>query len=152
MNETTKTIADSSEVTLHFSMILEDGTEAVSTFGDEPTTLTIGGGTLAPGLEQMLIGLREGEKRAMTLDPDRAFGPRDEEKIHRMPAASFAPDMELNPGLVVAFETPAGDELAGIVMEIDGDEVIVDFNHPLSGRSVTFTVEIIKVVVGPDPS
>ena len=146
MSQNRSTIAAGSEVTLHFSLILEDGTEAASTFGDEPTTLTIGDGTLAPGLDQMLIGLREGEKRAITLDADQAFGPRDESKIHRMAASSFSPDMELAPGLVVAFETPAGDELAGIVTDLEGDDIVVDFNHPLSGRSVTFTVEIIKVI------
>ena len=150
MNGTARRIDSGSEVTFHFSLILEDGTEAVSTFGDEPTTLTLGDGTLSPGLEQMLIGLEQGEKRAMTLDPDRAFGPRDAERIHRMRTSDFGPEMALAPGLVVAFETPAGDELAGIVTEIDGDEVVVDFNHPLSGKRVTFTVEILRVANGRD--
>ena len=139
------TVQPGSRVTLHYSMILEDGTEAVSTFGDEPATLVIGDGTLAPGLEQVLIGLERGEKRAMTLDPDRAFGRRDEAKIHHMPVSAFDPAMELVPGLVVAFETPAGDELAGTVLAVEDDQVTVDFNHPLCGRSVTFTVEILEV-------
>ena len=141
----TATVQPGNRVTLHYSMILEDGTEAVSTFGDEPVELVIGDGTLAPGLEQVLIGLAAGEKRAMTLEPGQAFGRRDEAKIHRMAASTFDPAMELVPGLVVAFETPAGDELAGTMLAVEGDEVTVDFNHPLCGRSVTFTVEILEV-------
>lgn len=130
---------------MHFSLALSDGTEAVSTFGEEPTTLTIGDGSLTEGLEQVLIGLKPGDKQSLIIEEDQAFGAWDEDKINYIPRGDFAPEIELEPGLVIGFETPTGDEVAGIVLEIEEKRVKVDFNHPLSGDDVAFTVEILEV-------
>jgi FKBP-type peptidyl-prolyl cis-trans isomerase SlpA len=138
-------IAPGSQITMHFSLTLTDGTEAASTFGDEPTTFTMGEGTLSEGLELCLYGLVAGDEQTLTLDPDQAFGPRDESKIHPMPRDNFNADMELEPGLIIGFTTPDEQELAGIVLEIQEHEVIIDFNHPLAGNEVVFKVEILAV-------
>jgi FKBP-type peptidyl-prolyl cis-trans isomerase SlpA len=130
---------------MHFSLALVDGTEAASTFGDEPTTLVMGEGSLSEGLELALYGLVAGDEQTLTLEPDQAFGPRDENKIHPMPRTNFSPDMELEEGLIIGFTTPDGHELAGIVLEIMEDEVVIDFNHPLAGNEVVFRVEILAV-------
>ncbi len=131
---------------MHFSLTLADGTEAASTFGDEPTTIVMGEGNLSEGLELALFGLAAGDEQSLTLEPDQAFGPRDEGKVHPMPRENFGADMELEPGLVIGFTTPDGHELAGIVLEILESEVIIDFNHPLAGNEVVFKVEIIEVI------
>jgi len=138
-------IAPGSQITMHFSLILSDGTEAASTFGDEPTTFVMGEGALSEGLELCLYGLVAGDEQSLTLEPDQAFGPRDESKIHPMPRSNFDADMELEPGLVIGFTTPDGQELAGIVLEIQEQEVLIDFNHPLAGNEVVFKVEILAV-------
>jgi len=138
-------IAPGSQITMHFSLTLSDGTEAASTFGDEPTTFVMGEGTLSEGLELCLYGLVVGDEQSLTLEPDQAFGPRDESKIHPMPRSNFGADMELEPGLVIGFTTPDGHELAGIVLEIQEQEVLIDFNHPLAGNEVVFKVEILSV-------
>ena len=135
-----------STVTLHLSLMLEDGTVAESTFDDEPLTFTMGDGTLVHGLELGLYGLRPGDSQRLTLYPEQAFGLRDPDKVHRLPRADFGADIELEPGLIVGFETPEGEELPGAVLSLDADSVEVDFNHPLAGRNIIFEVEIIDVV------
>lgn len=130
---------------MHFSLAMADGTEAASTFGDEPTTIVMGEGGLSEGLELALYGLVAGDTQTLTLQPDQAFGPRDEGKIHPMPRTSFGPDIELEPGLIIGFATPDGHELAGIVREILENAVVIDFNHPLAGNEVVFQVEILAV-------
>jgi FKBP-type peptidyl-prolyl cis-trans isomerase SlpA len=141
-------ISPGSSVTLHLSLTLEDGTVADSTFGEEPFTFIMGDGTLVRGLELALYGLYPGNTQRLELTAEQAFGPRDPQHVHRMPRAAFADDMELAPGVIVGFETPEGDELAGAVLELDADSVTVDFNHPLAGHSIIFEVEIIDVVPG----
>ncbi len=138
-------ITHGSEVTLHFTLSTLDGTEAASTFGEEPSTLIIGDGGMVQGLEMALYGLKPGDRQTLTLEPGQAYGPRDEEKIHSVPRASFPGEMELEPGLIIGFETPGGDEVAGIVLELEGDQVKVDFNHPLAGHNILFKVEILEV-------
>jgi len=138
-------ITSSNEVTLHFAIALCDGTVITTTFDDDPVTLTMGTGNLTENLEKTLYGLKPGEKQSLILEAENAFGPRDEEKAYFMPRSSFPSDMELEPELVISFATPAGDELAGIVQELDEEQVKVDFNHPLAGHDIVFTVQIISI-------
>lgn len=145
MTEPQPEITSSGEVTLHFAIALCDGSVITSTFEEDPVTLTMGTGSLAENLEKTLYGLKPGEKQSLILEAEHAFGPRDEEKSYFMPRSSFPPEMELEPELVVSFATPAGDELAGIVRELDETQVKVDFNHPLAGQDIVFTVQIISV-------
>jgi FKBP-type peptidyl-prolyl cis-trans isomerase SlpA len=130
---------------MHFSISLPDGTEAASTFEDEPTTFVMGDGTVSEGLELALYGLVAGDTQSLTLKPDQAFGPRDEAKVQPMPRANFSPEMDLEPGLIIGFTTPDGNEVAGIVQEVKEQDVVMDFNHPLAGMEVIFRVEVLEV-------
>ena len=128
-------------------MTLEDGTVAESTFDDEPLTFTLGDGTLIEGLELALYGLRSGDRQRLSLFPEQAFGLRDPGKVHRLPRADFPADMLLEPGCIIGFDTPAGEELPGMIVRTEGAGVEVDFNHPMAGHVVIFEVEIIDVVL-----
>jgi len=139
-------ISPASIVTLHLSLTLKDGTVAESTFDDEPLTFIMGDGSLAEGLELGLYGLRPGDTQRLELYPEQAFGLRDPGKVHQLPRADFAADMALEPGLIIGFNTPGGEELSGTIIAFDDATVEVDFNHPLAGRVVIFDVEIIAVV------
>ena len=139
-------ISPGSTVTLHLSLTLKDGTVAESTLDDEPLTFTMGDGSLAEGLELGLYGLRPGDTQRLELYPEQAFGLRDPGKVHQLPRADFAADMALEPGLIIGFNTPGGEELSGTIIAFDDATVEVDFNHPLAGRVVIFDVEIIAVV------
>ncbi|RDH82045.1 MAG: peptidylprolyl isomerase [endosymbiont of Escarpia spicata] len=145
MNENRAEIIPGSGVTMHFSLTLPDGTEAISTYDDEPLTFNMGDGNMIPGLELALYGLRPGMEQTLMLTADQAFGTRDEEKVHPVPREDFPQEMVLEPGQVVAFNTPAGDELAGIILTLEETRVVVDFNHPLAGREVSFRVSILDV-------
>lgn len=73
------------------------------------------------------------------------FGDYDDAKILMMPRSEFAADIELCEGLIMAFATPTGDELAGRIDDFTDEVVAVDFNHPFSGTSVILEVEIQKI-------
>ena len=145
-------ISPASTVTLHLSLTLKDGTVAESTLDDEPLTFTMGDGSLADGLELGLYGLRPGDTQRLELYPEQAFGLRDPGKVHQLPRADFAADMVLEPGLIIGFNTPGGEELSGTIIAFDDATVEVDFNHPLAGRVVIFDVEIIAVVLAESDS
>ena len=143
--EASPEIAPASRVTLHFSLALLDGTEALSTFGDEPMSCVMGDGSLPEGLELALYGLRPGDEQTLQLTPEQAFGFHDDALIHQVPRKSFPPDIEPEPGQVIHFTTPAGDDTAGRVLELGPDQVRVDFNHPLAGHEVVFRAVILAV-------
>ncbi len=137
-------ILPGSTVTLHFSLSLMDGTEAVSTFNEQPLTFQMGDKTFQPTMEMALYGLQVGDEQVLTLTPEQAFGDSDPGLIQAMGFDDFkAIDPEVDQ--VIAFATPAGEQTMGVVREVHTDRVIVDFNHPMSGREVVFKVKILDV-------
>ena len=139
-------ISSESKVVMHYRIALEDGTVADSTWEDnEPIAFTMGDGTMAPGLELSLIGLKTGDHETIVVEPEQAFGYKDTANIHRLPRSDFDADMPLEAGMVIGFSLPDGGELPGMVTEVDDDEVQIDFNHPFSGHRLEFEVEIISI-------
>jgi len=138
-------IAIGSRVTMHCSIKLADGMPVESSFDDEPVTFVWGDGTLDRGLELALVGLRPGDRQVLTLMPGQAFGEREADRIRSLPRSDFAPDMHLEPGQIIGFTTPEGEELPGAVLEVGEARVKVDFNHPLAGREIIFEVQILAV-------
>jgi FKBP-type peptidyl-prolyl cis-trans isomerase SlpA len=138
-------IGPGTRVTLHFAILLTSGEEVDSTFSRKPATFEVGDGNLPAGFEEALHGLRAGESASLEVPPEKAFGMPNPDNMQTVDRASFAPDMALEPGLVVSFADAAGAEVPGVVAEYDEDTVTVDFNHPLAGRPLRFDVNVIRV-------
>ena len=134
-----------STVTLHFSLALADGTPVDGTADGEPMTFTMGDGSMIAAFEQVIAGLGIGDKQQVSLDPRDTFGFPEEENKHWMDKSEFDLDVELEEGLMIEFTTPAGDEIPGILIEVSPDKVLVDFNHPLAGHEVVFSVDIVDI-------
>lgn len=140
------TISPDSRVTLHFTIKLSDGSVADSTHSmGKPAQLVIGDGSISSNFESHLIGLSVGEQRTIELKAEDAFGAPNPDNIHHMDRAKFVGDAEVEVGTIMAFSSPDGMEIPGIITEIAGDSVTVDFNHPLAGQDVSFEVEILSV-------
>lgn len=139
----TDAIRRGSRVRMHLSLALADGTVAISTFDEDPMEFSLGDGTLPAALEESLIGLAAHAEQQFLLAPEFAFGDRDPELVHTMPLTDFGERPE--PGQVLSFSLPNGEEMAGQVLAVDGDDVRVDFNPPLAGHDVVFRVRILAV-------
>ncbi len=139
-------IIQDSAVTLHFTIKLSDGSVADSTHNmGKPAKLIIGDGSLSENFEKCLIGLQSGDAKAIELKAVDAFGLPNPDNIHYMDRNKFVGEADVEVGTVMAFSGPDGMEIPGIITEIAGDSVTVDFNHPLAGQDVTFEVEILSV-------
>lgn len=139
-------IEPGSRVRLQFSLRLEDGTEVDGTVEGEPMEFVMGDGSISSGLEMALLGMRAGDHETVVIGPQLSgFGDRSEEAVQTLPRSDFPHDMDLEPGLIVAFETPTGDEVPGAIRAVDEQHVTVDLNHPLAGHELTFEVEIEDV-------
>ncbi len=147
-----RTVAAGSHVTLHYRLALTaDGVEreVVSTFGAKPATVQVGAGQFAPPLEVCLLGLAEGAQATFDLPTD-AFGARNPALVQVLSRATFDANAvsadALAPGEVVEFYAPGGGRFAGVLKEHDEGRVVVDFNHPLAGRPLRFSVHVIGVL------
>ena len=137
-------IGQNTEVTLHFALHLENGDTVDSTFDKAPATFKVGDGNLLPGFENALFGFKGGDKRTVVVAPENAFGQPNPQNVQIIPRSQFK-DMELSEGLLVIFNDAANTELPGVVKGFDDDQVTIDFNHPLAGKTLTFDVEIKDV-------
>lgn len=138
-------ITEGKQVTLHFSLKLEDDQVVDSTFDKEPATLVVGDGNLPENFEALLIGLSAGDRELFTVPPEKAFAQPNPNNVQHMKRSDFPADMELEPGMMISFADANQAELPGMIKEVHDNLVIVDFNHPLAGRTLKFEVEIIDV-------
>ena len=141
---TEQRIGQNTQVTLHFALRLETGDTVDSTFDKSPATFKVGDGSLLPGFEAALFGFKAGDKRTLEILPENAFGQPNPQNVQVIPRSQFK-DMELSEGLLVIFNDAANTELPGVVKAFDDEQVTIDFNHPLAGKTLTFDVEIKDV-------
>ncbi|MCL4112716.1 UNVERIFIED_CONTAM: hypothetical protein GTU68_052163 [Idotea baltica] len=140
----TSSIIDSSQVTLHFSLKLLTGDFVENNFDKKPAEFTMGDGSLLPGFERKLLGLKQGDKRIFDIVPEQGFGAHKDQNIQVMNLDQFE-GIELSIGLLIIFNDFSGSELPGVVMSFDDNKVTIDFNHPLAGKDLKFEVEIISI-------
>jgi len=133
-----------SKVTLHFSLATGGDLIIDSTFDKQPATFVMGDGSLLPDFEKLLLGLKVDDEKIFLLPPSEAFGEINPGSIHQIEKKQFR-NMDLSEGLVVSFDGAGKQPMPGVVKKIDGEKVIVDFNHPLAGQAVTFKVRIVNV-------
>jgi len=138
-------INQTSLVLLHYSLTLTDGTIIENSFDVEPLEINMFDSSLPEGMMLALIGLRADEEQTLTLTPEQCFGFRDEDNIHDMPLSDFSDELKPEVGLIFNFGTPGGEDLLGTIRAIKKYQVQVDFNHPLAGLELVFSVKILDV-------
>ncbi len=131
-------------VSVHYTgKLTENGEEFDTSHGKDPLTFIVGKGQMIPGFEQELMGAVKGDKRTFELEPERAYGEHDPEGVQKVPKDQFPPDIQV--GMVLAAEMEGGQQIPLKVVEINEEEVTIDFNHMLAGKGLTFEVEIMDV-------
>lgn len=138
-------VGPGTQVTLHFSLKLDDGSTVDSNYDGEPATFDVGDGSLLPGFEESLFGLQAGDERTVIITPEKGFGAHNPANVQELPRSQFPADVELEEGLVLSFADAQQAELPGVVSSFDDKIVNVDFNHPLAGREIEFSVKILDV-------
>lgn len=141
-----ETVGSDSAVLLHFDLKLEDGTLAESTRREnKPALFRLGDNSLSPALEQSLLELRVGDKKSFALDPDSAFGPVNPDLIQFFSRRDFLETGVPEVGTIMLFTAVSGNEMPGLIREVEQDSITVDFNHPLAGRTLYFDIEVLAI-------
>lgn len=109
----------------------------------EPIVVRLGGMHIIPGLDEALIGKEVGEKGTVEIPPEKAYGPRDESLIRSAPVKNFAEKPQV--GMRIS-----SDGQEGVVASIVGKRAVVDFNHVLAGKTLTYEYEIEALVESPE--
>lgn len=137
-------IGENTIVKINYKGTLEDGSVFDTSEGREPLEFIFGMGMIIPGLEKGLNGLNVGDKKSVNVPHAEAYGPVMEQAIQEVPKTQFPADMELKEGMQLAAQGPQG-VIPVLVKEVKDETVVVDFNHPLAGKDLTFDVEVVEV-------
>ncbi len=139
-------ISKDTVVTIEFTLTDDEGIVLDSTDDREAHSFIHGRGDIFVGLEEALLGHSTGEQLNITLPPEQAFGPPQEELIKQVSTEYFQKDKEITPGMQFKTEKE-GEEVVVTVVDVDEEKglVTIDANHPLANSSLHFDLVIVGV-------
>ncbi|MGA1525528.1 MAG: FKBP-type peptidyl-prolyl cis-trans isomerase [Planctomycetota bacterium] len=126
---------------IHYKLTNDQGDVVDSSEGREPLCYLHGHGNIVVGLEEALTGQAVGAELNVTVSPEHGYGARDDRAVQTVPRGAFPPDAPLS----FQARDEAGRPLMGTITKLAGDDVTVDFNHPLAGQTLHFEVSITEV-------
>jgi FKBP-type peptidyl-prolyl cis-trans isomerase 2 len=134
-------VKEGDEISVHYLGTLETGEKFDSSY-DRGQTLDFkaGAGQMIKGFDKAVIGMGKGEKKSVVLQPEEAYGLRDESKIVVVGPEKFENFEMLQVGMQVN-----GGGAVGVVLEKNPDNVKIDFNHFLAGKKLNFEIELVAI-------
>lgn len=138
-------VQNGNRVRIHYTGRLPDGNVFDSSLqeGREPLDFVVGQGMMIQGFETGVIGMEVGEKRTISMASDDAYGPVRDDLLFEVPVSNVPPSVKV--GDTLRAEVENGMMSLFTVTELRLDTVILDGNHPLAGKDLTFDVELIDV-------
>lgn len=136
-------IREGSRVRLHYTLSV-DGAVRETSRGREPLEYLAGSKDVIAGLDEALRGVRAGEEKTVIIPPEKAYGPVKSDEIESVPLASLAGMGKIEPGVSI-HGLRHGRPASGKVKEVSLGRAVLDFNHELAGKTLTFTVSVVSV-------
>ena len=137
-------VEDGRRVSIEYTLTIDDGTVVETRAGEDVVEYEHGGGPLLKALQDALAGLAPGDSKKVTLTPEQGFGPVNPVLFDTVPAEQL-PEGSLVVGTTLLFTSADGQKFPVRVHELKGDEIVVDANHPLAGKTLHFDVRILSV-------
>ncbi|TXR54693.1 FKBP-type peptidyl-prolyl cis-trans isomerase [Reinekea thalattae] len=137
-------IADKKVVTLNYNVKDADGQLIDSSEGAAPLVYLHGFKNIIPGLEDALTGKKQGEEFDVTVEPKDAYGEYNAAAVQVVPRAAFEGVESVEPGMAFTADTENGP-VQLIVTGVEGDDITVDPNHPLAGKTLSFTGSVVEI-------
>lgn len=129
-------------VALDYTLTLDSGEVIDKSESGDPLLFLHGGGSIISGLEKQLLGLEPGAKAKITVEAEEGYGPVNPELVQKLPKRHF-PD-EVAAGMTFEAQGAHGPVVL-LVREVNGNDVLVDLNHPLAGKRLHFDVHVADV-------
>ena len=129
-------------VSVDYKGSLENGEIFDSSHGRQPLEIQMGAGQLIKGFEKELLGMAVNEKKVFTVEPEDAYGRRDEDLSQSFARSDVPPELNPRVGMTVGVRSPEGHQIPARITYVDNEKLTLDLNHPLAGETLTFEIEV----------
>ncbi len=136
---------ENDKVKVHYKGTLSNGEVFDSSEGRDPLEFTLGSGQIIPGFENGIIGMQVEESKTINIPAAEAYGETKEELKQEVQKAQLPPEIKPEVGLQLMSRAPDGREIPLVVAEVREDSIILDSNHPLAGKDLTFEVTLVSI-------
>lgn len=140
----TDSVQNNVVVSMEYTLRVDDE-EIDSSKGQDPLQFLVGHGNIISGLEREMIGMKVGDSKEVVIQPADAYGEFDEEAFMEVPRGAFPNDIPVEEGAELTVRDDAGQSRYARIDMIEGDNVTLNFNHPLAGDELHFNVKVMGV-------
>ena len=141
-------IGTGKQVTMDYTLTVNNE-EIETSKGKTPLVFVYGSKNIIPGLEAALNGMHVGEEKLVTVNPKDAYGEPDPKAFKEFPKSTLPKGVEPKVGMVLQAQAPDGESFPAAISEIKSDTVVLDFNHPLAGKTLKFQIKVLKIEQAP---
>lgn len=138
-------IADGKVVEFHYTLTDGDGNVIDSSSGRDPLAYLHGASNIVPGLERQMADKAVGDKFMAVVPPAEGYGERHEGAGQTVPRTAFPDDLDVQVGMTFMARADNGQQVQVWVSGVQGDQVLIDLNHPLAGATLHFDVEVVTI-------
>ena len=136
-------VSNGKVISLEYTLKLEDGEVVDTNVGKAPLTYTQGANQIIPGVESAVQGMEVGQAKQAVVPPMEGYGDPDPDAFHEVPKEKLPQEIQV--GTQLHGKDSTGREIRPIVSEIKDETVLLDFNHPLAGKTLYFDLKVINI-------
>ena len=134
------------KVSIDYKGSLDDGTVFDSSKNhDKPLQFVVGSGQVIPGFDKAVTGMKVNEEKKFTLQPADAYGEKNPKLTHKIARSSLPPEPEPKKGMGLMMGAPGQPDRRAMIAEVTKEHVVIDMNHPLAGKALTFVIKLIEI-------
>lgn len=139
-------VKDGDTVKVHYTGKLEDGSVFDSSVSRAPLEVTLGEGKLIPGFENAVLGLEVGDKTTANIASADAYGERRDDLEVTIEREQLPEDIVPEVGMQLQLNQPNGQPVPVQITKVEEENIIIDANHPLAGKDLTFDIELVEII------
>jgi FKBP-type peptidyl-prolyl cis-trans isomerase 2 len=137
-------VSEGKTVKVNYTLTV-DGEVVDSSREGQPFEFCVGSGQVIPGFERALIGMKQGEKKSFKVYPDEGYGQENPQMVYEVSKDMLPPDPKPELGMTLYARDRNGQSIPARITEVKEGTVVINFNHPLSGKTLDFTAEIVEI-------
>jgi peptidylprolyl isomerase len=140
-----RTVVNGDMVTVHYTGTLENGEVFDTSIGGEPLKFQVGSGQIIQGFNDAVIGMEIGTEKTFSLDPDMAYGYRDDELVRNIPRSVAGSQFKPEVGMTIGIQMEDGTKMPANITQVTDDSITIDMNPPLAGKTLNFKIQVVDI-------